>query len=71
MEDAVEQQHAGFLPVTQFPGMFRTDGVFYAFSRGVSRDRGVTHFFQGCFDPTGCYAFIPGVFGSVGVLHTL
>jgi hypothetical protein len=36
----------------------------YAFSRGV------THIFRGCFAPTGCYAFFPGVFRAAGVLYT-
>jgi hypothetical protein len=40
------------------------------FSGGVSRRRGVTHIFRGCFDPTGYYAFFPGVFRAAGVLHT-
>jgi hypothetical protein len=71
MENAGEQHHAGFLPVTLFPGVFRAAGTFLGvlFSRGISHRRGITHFFRGCFAPPGCYTDFPGVFRTDGVLR--
>jgi hypothetical protein len=41
-------------------------GCFTLFSGGVSRRRGVTHLFRGCFAPARCYTHFPGVFRAAG-----